>query len=50
METLLKMLEDLGMPPGEVNRIRAYYQNDYDGLQEYVVYVKALMDDRHEYV
>ena len=50
MEQLLKTLTDIGMPDHEVQRIREYYRNDEPGLMEYVIYFKALMDDRHEYL
>ena len=50
MEQLLKTLTDIGMPDHEVQRIREYYRNDEPGLMEYVTYVRAMLDDRHEYV
>jgi len=50
MEQLLKILSEIGMPDHEVQRIREYYRDDEPGLTEYVTYIRALMDDRHEYV
>lgn len=50
MEQMLKILQDIGMPADEIERIRAYYQNDLEGLRQYVLYVQALYDDRHEYI
>lgn len=50
MEQLLKVLESLGLPANEVERIRQYYRNDLDGLRDYVIFMRAMLDDRHEYV
>ena len=50
MEQMLIILQNIGMPADEVERIRAYYQNDNDGLLHYVMYMQAMFDDRHEYV
>ena len=50
MEQLLKILSEIGMPDHEVQRIREYYRDDEPGLTEYVTYIRALMDDRHEYL
>jgi hypothetical protein len=50
MEELLKRLEEIGLPAAEIERVKRYYANDIDGLSEYVLYMKAMFDDRHEYV
>ena len=50
MEQLLQTLRDIGMPMDEIERIRTYYWNDKAGLQQYVMYIRALFDDRHEYL
>ena len=50
MEQLLKTLSESGMPDAEVQRIREYYRNDEAGLRDYVLYIRAMFDDRHEYV
>lgn len=50
MEKLLKTLLDIGMPDAEVQRIREYYKYDEAGLRDYVLYIRAMFDDRHEYV
>lgn len=50
MEKLIQTLQDLGLPPPEVQRIQIYYEGDEAGLREYVLYMRAVLDDRHEYV
>jgi hypothetical protein len=44
------MLVKIGLPAAEIERVKRYYANDIDGLSEYVLYMKAMFDDRHEYV
>lgn len=50
MEQLLKKLAEIGLPPEELQRIIEYYQDDESGLRSYVSYMRAIIDDRHEYV
>ena len=50
MEELLEMLRNIGFPTNEVERIAVQYRDDLDGLKHYVLYVRALFDDRHEYL
>ena len=50
MEKLLETLKNIGLPDDEIARVKAYYINDYDGLLQYVLYMRAILDDRHEYV
>jgi len=50
MEQLLKTLREIGLPDAEVERLRRYYRDDEPGLRQYVTYMRALMDDRHEYI
>lgn len=50
MEELLKRLEEIGLPVTEIERVVRYYGNDIDGLSEYVLYMRAMFDDRHEYL
>ena len=49
MDEMMKMLKRLGIPAPERRRIRAYYRDDPLGLREYVLYLRAILDDRHEY-
>ena len=49
MKELMKMLEKLGLTAEERDRICAYYTGDPDGLRAYVLYMRAMLDDRHEY-
>lgn len=46
----MKTLKKLGVPAEERRRIRAYYRDDTDGLRAYVLYMRAILDDGHEYV
>lgn len=50
MEELLNTLKKIGMPTNEVQRVSEYYRDDLPGLKNYVLYVRAMMDDRHEYL
>lgn len=50
MDEMIMTLSKLGLPAEECERIRAFYKNDTEGLREYVVYMRAMLDDRHEYV
>lgn len=50
MEQLLKTLSNIGIPDFEIQRIREYYKNDEAGLFDYVKYIRAMFDDRHEYM
>ena len=50
MEEMIKTLRRIGLPGEEIERIKAYYRNDLDGLKCYVLYMRALFDDCHEYV
>jgi hypothetical protein len=50
MEELIRTLELIGVSADECALIRAYYGNNIDSLREHVLYMRALFDDRHEYV
>ena len=50
MDKLLQTLKEIGLPAVEVERVRTYYGDDLDGLQHYVLYMRAMLDDRHEYL
>lgn len=50
MEEMMQVLKNIGLPEDERKRIREYYRDDLDGLTRYVIYMKAILDDRHEYV
>lgn len=50
MEEMINTLRRIGLPGEEIERIKACYQNDLDGLKNYVLYMKALFDDCYEYI
>lgn len=50
MEQLLKTLEEIGLTPEELRNIAEYFREDESGLRSYVSYMRAIIDDRHEYV
>ena len=50
MNEMIEMLADIGLPAAEIERVKRYYENDLDGLSVYVLYMRALFDDRHEYL
>lgn len=50
MNTIIDELRKIGLPEEEIFRILTCYQNDFDGLQHYYLYMRAMFDDRHEYV
>ena len=46
----MEILKELGIPANERKRLRAYYRDDPIGLRDYVLYMQAILDDRHEYI
>lgn len=50
MEEMIKTLRRIGLPGEEIERIKACYQNDLDGLKNYVLYMRAILDDGNEYI
>lgn len=50
MDKMIATLEQIGVPLAECRRIRKAYRNDPDGLAMYVLYMRAVLDDRREYV
>lgn len=50
MDEMISTLERIGLPESECKRIREEYRDDLDGLSLFVLYMRALLDDRHEYV
>lgn len=50
MEEMIQTLRKIGLPADEIERIRSYYQSDVDGLRQYVLFMRALFDDTHEYI
>lgn len=43
-------MERIGIPAGERAEILAYFDGDAEGLRTYLLYRRAEMDDRHEYL
>ena len=50
MEQMIEILKSIGLPADEITRVSAYYGSDIDGMKQYVLYMKAMFDDRHEYI
>ena len=50
MEKMIETLTRIGLPAAEVERVLAYYGEDTDGLRQYVLYMRAILDDGYEYV
>jgi len=50
MDELLKTLKEIGVPTKEIQRVSECYQGDEPGLKDYVLYMRAMLDDRHEYL
>ena len=50
MEQMIDTLKRIGLPPEEIARVTTYYGSDMDGLRQYVLYMRAMFDDRHEYL
>lgn len=50
MEEMMYFLKRIGMPDEECKRIREQYRDDLDGLSMYVLYMRAMFDDKREYV
>lgn len=47
---MLKTLVKIGFPADQCDRIREHFDGDSEGLRRYVLYCRALFDDRHEFV
>ena len=45
----MKILKRLGIPAEERREIRASYIDDPIGLREYVLYMRAILDDQAQY-
>lgn len=50
MEQMIKTLKRIGLPTEEITRVTTYYGSDIDGLRQYVLYMRAMFDDSHEFV
>ena len=50
VDEMIATLKRIGVPDSECNRLREQYRDDLDGLAMYVLYMRAILDDRHEYV
>ena len=50
MKELMRILKALGIPAEERKEIQAAYRDDPIGLRDYVLYMRAVLDDRHEYL
>lgn len=50
MDQMIETLVKIGLPASEIERVKRYYGNDMDGLRNYVLYMRAMFDDRREYV
>ena len=50
MGEMILVLEKMGFPQNETERVRAFYRDDPEGLRDYVLYMRAILDDRHEYI
>jgi hypothetical protein len=50
MEELLNTLMQIGVPANEIQRVSDCYRGDVPGLKDYVLYMRAMLDDRHEYL
>ena len=50
VDEMIDTLKRIGVPDSECNRLREQYRDDLDGLAMYVLYMRAILDDRHEYV
>ena len=46
----MQILENIGVSAEERALIRAYYGDNIECLREHVLYMRAILDDRHEYV
>ena len=50
MEKMIAVLERLGISEDECKRIVDFYRDDIDGLTMFVLHIKAMFDDAHEYI
>ena len=49
MKELIRILKALGIPAEERKEIQAAYRDDPIGLREYVLYMRAILDDHAQY-
>ena len=49
MEEMIAALKQIGLPDDECKHIQDEYRNDFDGLAMFILYLRAILDDRHEY-
>ena len=50
MDEMIAVLRRIGFTESDCNLVREHYRNDLDGLAEYVLFMRAMFDDSHEYV
>ena len=49
VDDMMMTLERIGVPENERKRIKEYYGDDLDGMSEYVLYMRAMLDDFDQY-
>lgn len=50
MEKMIEMLKSIGIPDDEIRRVIEYYHNDFEGFRQYYLYMRAMFDDREQYI
>ena len=49
MEEMIGTLHKIGLPDEEIKRICEQYRDDLDGLAAFVLYMRAMFDDKNQY-
>lgn len=50
MEKIIEMLKNIGIPDDEIRRVTEYYNDDLEGFRQYYLYMRAMFDDREQYI
>lgn len=50
MEKMIETLKKIGIPDDELNRVIEYYRDDSNGFRQYYLYMRAMFDDREQYI
>lgn len=50
MEKMIETLKNIGIPDDEINRVAECYRDDFEGFKQYYLYMRAMFDDREQYI
>lgn len=50
MEKMIEMLKNIGISDDEIRRVTECYHDDFEGFRQYYLYMRAMFDDREQYI